>query len=556
MTGEARRLVRASVLGLLLAGVSTAALAAPDPSEARIEQLEAQVRQLMADRARIEAQDEQLLAQTRDLAAQVEELRHGQAAQAQALRSQDQTIETVAAEKPAPPAVVTTLANGRPIFTSADGRFTTTVHAVVQLDAGAYDQAAPGPIATDLRRSGPALGASAGNVDLAHARDLRDGTDFRRARLGVDGTAFGDWDYRLTLDFGGSGVENAGQLYETWLQYSGLKPVHIRLGAFSPSIGMEDQASTSFMPFMERSAAEDLARGLAAGDTRISGEMFAYGPRWLASAAITGRTIGVLSTATATPTPQSFADPLGFVGRLAFNPLQGDDWLVHFGVHGSYVERPADASGPGASGATPVTSFTVALSNTQQLRIDGTKLINTGAIPARSADTAGLEFALQKANFLVQGEYEDFGVERADIASSPNFHGWYVEGLWMITGEQRRYNPQTAAFDAAPVAHPFSRRDGGWGAWEVGVRYAEADLNYHAGLAGAEPAPDAIRGGEERNVSVDLNWFPNALVRFMFDYEHVSIGRLSPSATLFQTPTGARIGQSYDAFAVRSQFAF
>ena len=154
MTGEARLLVRASVLGLLLAGVSTAALAAPDPREARIEQLEAQVRQLMADRARIEAQDEQLLVQTRDLAAQVEELRHGQAAQAQALQSQDQTIEKVAAQKPAPAAVVTTLANGRPGFTSADGRFTTTVHAVVQFDAGAYDQAAPGPIATDLRRAG------------------------------------------------------------------------------------------------------------------------------------------------------------------------------------------------------------------------------------------------------------------------------------------------------------------------------------------------------------------------------------------------------------------
>ena len=69
MTGEARFMVRASVLGLLLAGVSTAVLAAPDPREARIEQLEAQVRQLMADRVRIEAQDEQLLAQTRDLAA-------------------------------------------------------------------------------------------------------------------------------------------------------------------------------------------------------------------------------------------------------------------------------------------------------------------------------------------------------------------------------------------------------------------------------------------------------------------------------------------------------
>ena len=53
----------------------------------------------------------------------------------------------------------------------------------------------------------------------------------RRARIGVDGTAFGDWDYRILLDFGGSGVENTGQFYEAWLQYNGLAPARIRVGA-------------------------------------------------------------------------------------------------------------------------------------------------------------------------------------------------------------------------------------------------------------------------------------------------------------------------------------
>jgi hypothetical protein len=42
----------------------------------------------------------------------------------------------------------------------------------------------------------------------------------------------------------------------------------------------------------------------------------------------------------------------------------------------------------------------------------------------------------------------------------------------------------------------------------------------------------------------------------------VTIDRLSPAAsasaasTLWLTPVGAQIGQSYDVFAVRSQFAF
>ena len=560
------RLGRACIISLLLASASTLALAAPrkvDPREARIQQLEAEMQQLIADNQKLHAEDEQLSARSQALEAELEQLKQSQAGQAQALQTQGaaiqaqgQSIQTVEAKAPAAPSVVTSMLNGRPVWTSASGRFTMTVHSVVQLDAGAYFQGSPGPTTADLRRSGPALGATAANADAAHARDLKDGTDFRRARLGIDGTAFGDWDWRLLLDFAGTGVENTGQLYETWVQYSGFKPFRARVGAFPVTIGLEDSASTSGMPFMERSAVEDMARGLAAGDTRLAGQIYGFGDHWLVSGAVTGRVIGVLNTGTAAAVPQTFGDQLGLVGRVAISPFHGDDWMVHFGVHGSYVVRPANVSGPAANGLTPITSYVIALSNTQQLRVDGTKLINTGNIDSRHADTIGGEFAFQKANFLLQSEYEDFGVERSDIASSPNFSGWYVEGLWTITGEPRVYNKQTAAFDAPIPAHPFSWNDGTWGAFELGVRYADTNLNYRQGVAGSAPGPTAIRGGEEQNVSLDLNWFPNSVIKFMLDYEHVRIDRLSPNAAAYATPTGAQIGQTYDAVAVRSQFSF
>ncbi|HXQ45757.1 MAG TPA: porin, partial [Caulobacteraceae bacterium] len=213
-------------------------------------------------------------------------------------------------------------------------------------------------------------------------------------------------------------------------------------------------------------------------------------------------------------------------------------------------------AGPAANGLTPLSAHVVAFSNTQQLRVDGTKLINTGNIDASSADTIGLEFGAQKSNVIVQGEYEDFGVRRTDVASDPNFQGYYVEGLWTITGEPRNYNHQTAAFDAPIPVHPFSWGEGTWGAWELGLRYSDIDLNYHAGAPGKAQPATGIRGGEEENVSLDLNWYPNSLVKFMLDYEHVHIDRLSPSAAIFATPVGAQIGQTYDALAVRSQFSF
>jgi phosphate-selective porin OprO/OprP len=126
----------------------------------------------------------------------------------------------------------------------------------------------------------------------------------------------------------------------------------------------------------------------------------------------------------------------------------------------------------------------------------------------------------------------------------------------MLTGESRAYNAGSAAFDGPAVAHPFSLNDHGFGAWELALRYSEADLNFHAGALGAAPAADAIRGGDSQIWSVGLNWYPNQVFRVMLDIDRVRIDRLSPNATVFQTPTGAQIGQSYTAIAVRTQAAF
>ncbi len=534
----------ASLVFALATGASTAALAQAaqpvDPREARIEQLESEVA---------------------TLASEVQDLKRTQA-------QQIQTLAPAPAAKAGPPAAIATINGGHPAIASADGKFTANFHGILQFDAAEYNQDSPGPLTRDFRRSGPALAASPTNVDLTHARDLKNGDDFRRARIGVDGVAFGDWDYRLIFDFAGSGVENTGQLYEAWVQYSGFKPFHERIGAFPPSIGLEDAGTTNGMPLLERSAIEDMARGLAAGDTRTAASIWGNGDHWFVSAAVTGRVIGVLNTGTAAAVPQTYGDQLGFVGRVAGTPFHGSDWLIHLGVHGSYVDRPANTGGPGTGGPSAANAYVIALSNTPELRVDGTKLINTGNIDAAHASTVGLEFAAQKGSLYVESEYEWFDVDRTDPGlASPNFHGWYIEGSWVITGERRVYNKQTAAFDAPPVAHPFSWNGGGWGAWELAARYSDADLNYAEGAAGHAPLADSVRGGDEQNWTIGLNWYPNSFVRFMLDYQNVRIDRLSPCggpnsftsascSSVWMTPVGAQIGQSFSAVALRSQFAF
>ena len=522
--------------------------------DARIAKLEAAVAQLQALAGRsqqleqhyqqLEQENSELKGQVVDLQAQVVDLKATTVTQLQDVRQTADTQPKLS------------FSNGRPTFATADGKFTASLRGVLQLDIANYDQGAAGPISTDFRRSGPALGASAANVDAAHARDLKDGTLWRRARIGIDGTALGDFDYRLLFDFGGSGVENAGQLYEAWAQYSGLRPLRFRVGAFPQPIGLEDQGSTSAMLFLERPGISDVARNLAAGDTRIGGGAFAYEDNWFASAYVTGRTVGVVNTGTVTATPQTFGDQLGVVGRAAFTPLHGSDWRVNLGVHGSYVIHPADASGPGANGAEPISSLTVRLRDTPELRVDGTQFIDTGSINASSADTIGGELAVQKGPFFAQGEYESIHVDRSDGIASPTFSGWYVEGSWLITGERRAYNASTAAFDAPAIAHPFSVKDRTWGAFELALRYSDADLNFNAGPPGTAPTVSAIRGGDQRIWAVGLNWYFNPVFRVMLDVDRVTIDRLSPNAAAYATPTGAQIGQSFTAVAVRTQAAF
>ena len=545
------RITRAALIGALLSSAATAAFAQ-----------EAVTTAPGAPAASAEAKLDALEAEVAALRAQLNDLKASTVAEIKDVR------DTV----PPKPAANAIIANGKPGIASADGKFTANFHVVAQLDGAAYEQQSPAATTTDLRRSGPALGASIANVDLTHARELKSGDDFRRARIGVDGTAFGDWDYRILFDFGGSGVENAGQLYETWIQYSGFKPFKFRVGAFSPSIGLDDQASTSSMPFLERAAVSDIVRGMAAGDTRTAAQIFAGGDHWLANFAVTGRTIGVIpsgSSVVLTSTPsatsavavnvgpqQTYGDQLGLVGRLAATPIHGSDYLIHVGVNASDVVAPPNTVGVANNGLTALNAKVIAFSNTPELRVDGTKLINTGNINAKSSDTEGVEFAAQKQNFLLQAEYQNLRVVRSDGFGSPDFHGYYVSGTWVLTGERRTYNNQSGAFDAVPVAHPFDLKTGSLGAWELGFRYSDINLNYRNGSAGTAPSADAVRGGEEKNTTVALNWYPNNVVRFMFDYAHVDLNRLSPNATIYQTPTGAEIGQHYDVISGRAQFAF
>jgi len=477
-------------------------------------------------RGRLEALEAHLAA----LAGQIADLKSATAASLKDVRS-SQTATTVS------------LANGRPTISTGDGAFSVSFRGILQADAAYYDQSAAGPLATDRRR-----GSFNDAAENDRARDLSDGVNIRRARLGIEGKVFGAFDYNMIYDFGGSGTEEAGKISSAWIQYSGY-PVKLRAGIFAPVTSLEDAANNTGSLFAERASVAETVRGLAGGDGRAAIGLASSGARWNAALALTGNVV----------TSQTFDEQVGLVGRVAYVPLKGKDWLIHVGANANLIISPA-ATGPdvAVTGGAP---STVRLRDRPELRVDGTRLIDTGNIDADSVSAYGLEFGAQRKNLYVQAEYFDINVERrASLLPDPEFDGWYVQAGWTLTGEARRYSTATAGFDNPRPAKAFDPKKNQWGAVELGVRYSNLDLNYLAGGLGTAPVTGAIRGGEQNILSLGLNWYLNNAVSVAAAYRNVEIRRLSPGGTAFvagSTPAaGVEVGQDLNIWSLRTQYAF
>jgi phosphate-selective porin OprO/OprP len=530
------RVARAAFVALLMSSAATGAFAAPAARDAKLQAMQQQLDEMRSQMEQLRAQSgqsDQLSAMQQQLAAFGQQL-------ADMKSAQDAAASDIITLK-APPAgatVTPSLPNGKPALATADGRFTANIRAIVMFDAGAYLQ----------KHSLPATVTGA-------ARDLNDGTNFRRARFGIDGKLYKDFDYALIYEFGGSGAEDAGHIQEAWAQYSGLKPFRIRLGAFEPNIGLAAAVSTSQMPLMERPGPAEVARNVAAGDSRSALQVAGNGifgegdsgiaTRWFLSTAVTGNTVGTANS-TGSSTAQPFGEQQAWIGRVALAPFASTDWQAHFGLNAQYVFHPNDSTGA----ANP--RYPVQLRDRPELRIDGTRLVDTGAIDARHVSVYGAEAGLTVRNFLVEGEYFKYNIDRRNTGASPlgdpRFDGWYVQGAWVLTGESRPYNPAEARFDAPKMAYNFNPAAGTWGALELAARYSDLNLNWHDGAGGAATPTGGIRGGEQKIATVGLNWYLNPDIRFMLDYQHVEIDRLNAA--------GLNAGQKYNAVALRSQLTF
>ena len=439
---------------------------------------------------------------------------------------------------------------GRPTIASADGRYSLSMRGVVQVDAGLFDQRRQRSPALDFRRGS----VGAGGRETNAAADLSNGANFRRARIGFEGVLDRDFGYRLMFEFGGTGTEGPARINDAWLSYTGFAPFTFQIGAFSPPANMDDGQSPEDQIFLERASAAELSRTLAGADGRFGVGFRVSDRRYFGALTATGPTVNDAET---------FDEQFGVVGRggilVATEPLD-NTYNVQVGANGTYVVNTPDA------GATAVPRSPARFRDRPELRLDGARLVDTGPIDADNVAAYGVEFGAQYRNLFVQAEHFWFDVDRrASAFANPSFKGGYAEASWILTGEYRRHNIATGSFQNPRPYRAFSPANGGFGAFELAARYSYLDLDFRPGAAGAPAIPGSVRGGEQRIVTLGLNWYLNSNAKLLFNYLHVDVDRLNPAGpgnlALFgpgtaTPPLGVDIGQAYDAFAVRTQFSF
>lgn len=459
-----------------------------------------------------------------------------------ALRTRLSTVEQAEADP------VWSYANGRPTITSGDGRFSLSLRTRFQFD-----------VANFFQKSNLGTGAPGQLFNVpASDRDLSSGAVIRRAYLGIEGRAFQDFWYEYRLDAGGGGTaEGSAILNLGRIAYVGIPHFRINVGVIQPIFTYGDTVSSGQLMFIERAEIDNIAVGTFGGsDARRGIELTLQNADWLTpgdnlllSGAFTGST-----TTSATGHGTAGDEPTQVLGRAAYRLWSNG--RSNFQIAGSAAN---------ILHRSPTVSA-LSLSDRPEMRVDGTALINASIPDVDRGSMWGVDTEFNIGSFYLGGEYHRYNLTRertpgAASATNPSapatahFSGWYVEGSWILTGEAKPYavsnmNNEIGSWGAPRVSHPFSLKGGSWGAWEFAARYSDTDLNWRENIGGA--VNPGVAGGEEKIVTLGLNWYLNNNVRLVLNDMIVKVDRQTAVGVV--AGDGSQRGQDLNILGLRMQF--
>ncbi|MCF6355581.1 MAG: hypothetical protein L3J26_10870 [Candidatus Polarisedimenticolaceae bacterium] len=343
--------------------------------------------------------------------------------------------------------------------------------------------------------------------------DHPDGTEIRSARLFVAGKLGKDWSYKFQNEFiGKSGDTPASydsKIKSAYIAYTGIDYVKIIMGQTKQPFGLEYQTSSRFTTFLERASLTSLLPGYGIG-LGVS----TYGKNWSFMGGLYGEDVGYSGDSD---------EGYSVTARATFAPIKKEAKVLHFGIAGSYQVPGSDSD--------PVTFKSKAETHQASKYSAYTdKMYNVD-----DYTLLGLESAWVSGPLSLQGEYVIADVNRGSALSDPTFDGYYGQVSYFLTGESLNYLGKNGKFGRITPKSRFSLKNGGSGAWEIAMRYSNLDLN-----------DGDITGGEMKNWTFALNWYPTPYFRLMANYIIVDT-----DSDAYQTPN-----DDPDIFALRTQVDF
>lgn len=311
--------------------------------------------------------------------------------------------------------------------------------------------------------------------------DFNNSWNTRRARLSNEINFYDTWILDLTYDFARDGISG---VRDAFLEYRGFDAFWLRAGHFKEPFSMERLTSVRDLAFMERSLVTEIAPERSVGLAMHRARDY-YTIGW-----------GVF-----TGNLDQGSDIIRYSvsGRATIAPRNQDGDILHAGVSAAYRELEAGK--------------TLQFRQRPETRSNELRLIDTGDLITNAYWLYSFEAAIARDNLALQAEYIQSIIPNAransfDLGQQLNFSGWHIDGIWILSGEPQPYNPEKGTLGRLRPLYPVNQ--GGSGAWKVGIRFSELDLNDHF-----------VRGGRQQNLTLGLTWVLNQNLSLMM--EHIKV---------------------------------
>ncbi len=316
---------------------------------------------------------------------------------------------------------------------------------------------------------------------------------FRRARLYLSGTIYGNLAFKIQMDF----TDGDADFKDVFMELKKvLGAFAVRVGQFKEPFGLEELTSSNYITFMERFAGNALAPSRSTG-------LMAHGTAaenliaWAAGVFFDSDDYGDRDR------PTGVGSEFNFTGRVAATPLYADkgNSVFHIGAAASH-RNPNDDM--------------VRYRARPEIRTIN-RIVDTGTGMAESVSLYNAEAAVVFGPFSAQGEYTHAAVNAQNGSfSDPEFRAFYLMASFFLTGETRPYDMKKKVFSRVQPNANLGE-DGGCGAWEFAARYSNLNLN-----------EQVVQGGELNSVTLGLNWYLNPNTRVMFNYVYANRDRMDP----------------------------